>query len=78
MGYWYFFEIIKFIFLAGQERYHTLSKSYYRSSNGALIIFDITSQTSFNHIDEWIKEVHSVVDNITIYIVKIIIFIGWK
>ena len=41
---------------AGQERYHSLAPMYYRSAKIALIVFDITSQTSFECAKNWVAE----------------------
>lgn len=42
---------------AGQERYNSITKSYYRGISGALIIYDITDQASFDSVDKWIKDI---------------------
>lgn len=41
---------------AGQERYHSLAPMYYRGAAAAVIVFDITSQDSFNKAKSWVKE----------------------
>lgn len=35
---------------AGQERYQSISKLYYRQINGALVVFDLTSVSSFQAV----------------------------
>ncbi len=35
---------------AGQERYHALSPIYYRGSNGAFLVYDITDTESFARV----------------------------
>ena len=35
---------------AGQEKFMTISKSFYRGSHGVFIVFDITNPTSFRNI----------------------------
>ena len=40
---------------AGQERYEAITPLYYRSSEAAIIAFDLTSQHSFNKAKEWLK-----------------------
>ncbi|XP_074510987.1 ras-related protein Rab-42b [Sebastes fasciatus] len=42
---------------AGQERFRSVTRSYYRNSVGGLLVFDMTSQASFDHIKEWHAEV---------------------
>nr|XP_057910095.1 ras-related protein Rab-42b isoform X2 [Doryrhamphus excisus] len=42
---------------AGQERFRSVTRSYYRNSAGALLVFDLTNRTSFDHIKEWHTEV---------------------
>ena len=35
---------------AGQERFHALGPIYYRDSNGAVLVYDITDEDSFNKV----------------------------
>jgi small GTP-binding protein len=44
---------------AGQERYKALTKSYYKSSDAAVILYDITDKKTFENIDDWIKSINS-------------------
>lgn len=41
---------------AGQERFHALGPIYYRASNGAILVYDITDQDSFQKVKNWVKE----------------------
>ena len=41
---------------AGQERYHSLAPMYYRGANAAIIVYDITSLTSFVRAKKWVSE----------------------
>lgn len=41
---------------AGQERYKSLAPMYYRNANAALCVYDITSKSSFEKAQNWIKE----------------------
>lgn len=41
---------------AGQERFRTLSTSYYRGAHGVIIVYDISSRSSFAAMDKWIEE----------------------
>ncbi|KAJ2954308.1 hypothetical protein O0L34_g2560 [Tuta absoluta] len=41
---------------AGQERFHALGPIYYRNSNGAILVYDITDEDSFLKVKNWVKE----------------------
>lgn len=41
---------------AGQERFHALGPLYYRDADGALLVYDITDEASFNRVKDWVKE----------------------
>lgn len=42
---------------AGQERFRTITQSYYRSADAIVLVFDVTTVTSFNNLSEWLSEV---------------------
>ncbi|XP_011495257.1 PREDICTED: ras-related protein Rab-21 [Ceratosolen solmsi marchali] len=41
---------------AGQEQFHALGPIYYRMSNGAILVYDITDQETFKKVKNWVKE----------------------
>ncbi|KAI5071209.1 hypothetical protein GOP47_0013460 [Adiantum capillus-veneris] len=41
---------------AGQERYRAVTSAYYRSAVGALLVYDITKEQSFEHVPRWLDE----------------------
>ncbi|OMJ82143.1 hypothetical protein SteCoe_17217 [Stentor coeruleus] len=41
---------------AGSESFKSITRSYYRSAAGALLVYDITRKDSFNHLSEWLNE----------------------
>ncbi|BFG02763.1 ras-related protein Rab-21 [Drosophila madeirensis] len=41
---------------AGQERFHALGPIYYRGSDGALLVYDITDHDSFQKVKSWVRE----------------------
>lgn len=43
---------------AGQERFRTLIPSYIRDSAVVIIVYDVTSRSSFEAVEHWINEVH--------------------
>jgi len=42
---------------AGQERYKAITSAYYKGAKGCLIVYDTTSQATFNNIDKWMSEI---------------------
>lgn len=42
---------------AGQERFRSLIPSYMRDSNVAVVVYDISSNKSFQAIDKWVEDV---------------------
>ncbi|MCO5547719.1 hypothetical protein L7F22_001170 [Adiantum nelumboides] len=44
--------------LAGQERFRTLTSSYYRGAQGIILVYDVTRRDTFTNLsDIWLKEV---------------------
>ena len=48
---------------AGQEEHHALNTIYYRNSQGALIVYDITDVDSFKRMSDWVKELRNQLGN---------------
>ena len=42
---------------AGQERYKSITSAYYKGAMGALLVYDVTNQASFNNIERWYNEI---------------------
>ena len=42
---------------AGQERFRAVTSAYYRGAYGVLLVYDITSATSFAQLSEWLKQI---------------------
>ena len=47
---------------AGQERFHYITRQYYRGISGAVLVYDLTSKSSFENLDRWLTEVSSCVN----------------
>ena len=45
---------------AGQERYHSLAKMYLHDANAAILLYDITSKSSFESLKRWYSELKDV------------------
>ena len=41
---------------AGQESFRSITRSYYRGSIGALLVYDITKRSSFENLQKWLEE----------------------
>jgi small GTP-binding protein len=44
---------------AGQEIFRSITRSYYRDSACAIIVYDITDKSSFDKIEDWIRDVRN-------------------
>eukprot|EP00638_Chattonella_subsalsa_P007155 CAMPEP_0117756976 /NCGR_PEP_ID=MMETSP0947-20121206/14433_1 /TAXON_ID=44440 /ORGANISM="Chattonella subsalsa, Strain CCMP2191" /LENGTH=193 /DNA_ID=CAMNT_0005576735 /DNA_START=35 /DNA_END=616 /DNA_ORIENTATION=- len=44
---------------AGQEKYHSLAPMYYRGAGAAIVVYDITRESSFKTLKEWISELQT-------------------
>ena len=56
---------------AGQERYRAITGAYYRYAVGALLVYDITNQESFENLAQWLQELkyHTTNDNMVVMLV---------
>ena len=48
---------------AGQERYKSITAAYFKGAKGAMIVYDITRQESFDSVDKWYQQVKEFGDN---------------
>ena len=49
--------------LAGQQRYKSIVKAYYKGAKCAFVVYDITQKSTFDNIDNWIKGLMSQLGN---------------
>ena len=54
---------ISLVDTAGQERFKSITKSYYKESDGILLIYDITNRESFENVKIWIDSIHDSLGN---------------
>jgi len=41
---------------AGQEKFRSITRSYYRGAAGALLVYDITRRETFEHLTSWLED----------------------
>ena len=41
---------------AGEERFRSITKSFFRNTNGIIFVYDITSRKTFQNVKDWIKD----------------------
>lgn len=47
---------------AGQERFRSIAKAYFRSAIGVILVFDLSDRKSFEDLNQWLSDVHSLCD----------------
>jgi len=48
---------VTFCDTAGQERYKSLTRQYFRNAHGVVIVYDITERNTYRHINVWLDDV---------------------
>lgn len=48
---------VQFFDTAGQEKYRSISSTYFKNSDGVLLVYDITDRANFGNLHTWIREV---------------------
>mmetsp|Transcript_23599 Transcript_23599/g.45099 ORF Transcript_23599/g.45099 Transcript_23599/m.45099 type:complete len:211 (-) Transcript_23599:34-666(-) len=44
---------------AGQERYRAITSAHYRNATGALLVYDVTSEISFQNCAKWLTDLRN-------------------
>ena len=53
---------------AGQERYQTITKTFYKGAHAIVLVYDLTSKTSYNEVkDVWLEEARKQADAGVVY-----------
>uniref|UniRef100_A0AAY4BQR1 EF-hand domain-containing protein n=1 Tax=Denticeps clupeoides TaxID=299321 RepID=A0AAY4BQR1_9TELE len=47
---------------AGQERFRSIARSYFRKAHGVLLLYDVTSESSFLNVREWMEQIQESTD----------------
>ena len=55
---------------AGQDRFRSITKNYYKGAHGIILIYDVTSRKTFENIKNWVSQIKEEVSNkVTIILV---------
>jgi len=55
---------------AGQEKFRSITRSYYRGAAGCLLVYDITRRETFEHLPSWLEDCRKYASqNITIILI---------
>ena len=64
---------LRLVDTAGQERYMSMPRNYYKNSDGILLLYDVESKESFKNIEIWMNDIKEYTDkkddNIVIYLI---------
>ncbi|KAM3869896.1 ras and EF-hand domain-containing protein [Diretmus argenteus] len=47
---------------AGQERFRSIARSYFRKAHGVLLLYDVTSESSFLNVRAWVDQIQESAD----------------
>ena len=47
---------VKFVDTAGQERFRTITSTYYKHADGIMLMFDVTNQNTYENINHLVEE----------------------
>ncbi|XP_022240851.1 ras-related protein Rab-30-like isoform X2 [Limulus polyphemus] len=50
-------EKVKIWDTAGQERFRSITQSYYRSAHALILVYDISTQPTFDCLPDWLREI---------------------
>ena len=48
---------------AGQDRFRSITRNYYKGADGIILIYDITNEESFNNVKHWINSIKEAIDS---------------
>lgn len=43
---------------AGQENFKSMTRNFYRTSNGVVLVYDVSNKSTFEKIQEWIQSIY--------------------
>lgn len=58
-----------FTIILGQEKFRTITSTYYQKSKGAIIVFDLSREETFLEASKWYEQVHRYSEDAPIFLV---------
>jgi len=49
---------------AGQERFRTITATYYRGTQGVMVVYDVSNLDSFGNVRRWLQEIEQNCDDV--------------
>ena len=63
-------QIVMLVFLqlqiwdtAGQEKFRSITQSYYRAANALILVYDTCSQSTFDTLSQWMIDIEAFTQN---------------
>ncbi len=48
---------------AGQDRFRSITKNYYKGAHGIIVMYDVTNRRSFDNVKNWVEQIREEVSN---------------
>ena len=48
---------------SGQERFRTITQTYYKNAKGVLLVYDCTEETSFENVGRWLEQLSQMAEH---------------
>jgi small GTP-binding protein len=48
---------------AGEERFHTITKNYYKTAHAIILIFDVTEKATYQNVKNWVEQIREEVSS---------------
>ena len=48
---------------AGQERFKSITKNYFKDADGIILLYDITNKITFDHVETWLASIEEVLSD---------------
>lgn len=45
---------------AGQERFLSMTKKFYQSLDGVMLVFDVTNEKSYDNLSKWLNQMQEI------------------